>query len=295
MSDEWVKRLWPSADGVTFAQTTVEERAAFEQLIPALLAASAKGGPAPQSLVTLAARAHFSLENWRHEGETFWVLFEPADERRGAGTYLFRTGAANADLIQAPHVYFDLGTERLGLELFLCAPEGQRPRVFAANTAHRFRPNGVATAAASSSSLEDDDGDHPADLAHNPAHLYQHVTDLLAQSMPGLRVFQLHGFAAKARKNGALSAVVSAGSRFPTRFARTVASRLVGVLGQQVRLFPDQTSELGGTRNAQARLLDRYPGARFVHLELSAQSREALRAREKLSQLAAALLSPEED
>jgi hypothetical protein len=74
-----------------------------------------------------------------------------------------------------------------------------------------------------------------------------------------------------------------------------VAGRLVTQLGDGVRLYPEQTQLLGGTRNAQARLLQAYPRAWFLHLEMSAELRRSLSSPEPLTRLGAALFTPLED
>ena len=114
--------------------------------------------------------------------------------------------------------------------------------------------------------------------------------------MPSLRVIQVHGFGKEAlSEREGLAAVVSPGSRSRSPWARQVALRLGPLLGTGVRVYPDETQLLGGTRNAQARLLQAYPRARFIHLELSASTRRALSSEEQVACMATALLAPEED
>jgi hypothetical protein len=283
----WVQALWPPPDAVSFRPTTLEERLAFTALVPALLHAARSQRVPPAPLTVLARSAGFELHTWTHGDDTLWVLKEPEERRRGAGAYLVRTGATSEDVIQAPHAYFDVGTGPLALTLFACAPEGHRPRVFMTNTAHRYR---------SRPGEKSSDADHPADVAHNPEHLFQHVTDLLARSLPGLRVFQVHGFGKEElEQREGLSAVLSPGSRERSPWVRQVALRLGPLLGTGVRVYPDETQILGGTRNAQARLLQAYPRARFIHLELSASTRRALSSQEQVACMATALLAPVED
>ncbi len=289
MSERWLEELWPPLENVTFQPTTLEERAAFTRLIPALLKAAARQPRPPPELEALAKSIGFRLETRTlgTQRETVWALLEQPGKYRGAGAYLFRTGPATDDVIQAPHAYFDKGTERLGAALFACAPEGRRPRAFVTNTAHRHRGH---------PDEKREDAEHPADVAHNPDHLFQLVTDLLARHLPSLRIIQLHGFDEKksAAREGVL-AVVSSCSAKPSPWARKVADRLVTQLGGGVRLYPEQTQLLGGTRNAQARLLQAYPRAWFLHLEMSAEMRRSLASPEPLVRLGSALFTPLED
>ena len=287
LPQQWVKELWPDPAQVHFQPTTLEERLVFSALVPGLLEAARAGRVPPAPLVRLARTVGFEVVTWTQGEDTLWVLREQAARRRGAGAYLFRTGRATEDVVQAPHAYFDRGTGPLALTVFACAPEGHRPRVFMTNTAHRYRSHRGELRT---------DAEHPADVAHNPEHLFQHVTDLLARNLPRLRVFQVHGFGEEdvAEREG-LAAVISPGSRARSPWVRQVALRLGPLLGTGVRVYPDETQILGGTTNAQARLLQAYPGARFIHLELSAGTRRALTSQEQVACMATALLAPVED
>lgn len=289
MSEQWFDELWPPVESVTFQPTTLEERAAFTRLIPALLEAAARQPRPPPELEALAKSIGFRLETRTlgTQQETIWALLEQPGKYRGAGAYLFRTGQATHDVIQAPHAYFDKDTERLGAALFACAPEGHRPRAFLTNTAHRHRGSADKTR---------ENVEHPADVAHNPDHLFQLVTDLMARHLPSLRIVQLHGFdASKSPEREGVLAVVSSCSSKPSPWARKVAGRLVTQHGGGVRLYPEQTRLLGGTTNVQARLLQAYPHAWFLHLEMSAELRRALASPEPLVQLGTALFTPLED
>ena len=107
---------------------------------------------------------------------------------------------------------------------------------------------------------------------------------------------QLHGFSEQRHKvRAGVVAVVSAGTGTPSRWSREVLVRLGPVLGEGVRLYPEQTRWLGGTRNAQSRLLQSYPHTRFLHLELSPRARKALTSREQLLRLADAVLAPSDE
>ncbi|NMO14726.1 hypothetical protein HPC49_05390 [Pyxidicoccus fallax] len=282
--------LWPAVKDVKFHPTTLEERAAFAKLLPALLKAAQEGRTLPAGLEKLAASVGFRLEVWDGKQDTFWVLREPPGKLRGAGAYVVRTGPATDDIIQVPHPWFDRGTEDIGVGLFTCAPEGQRPRLFMTATAHRYHGNPGETP---------EDPEHPADVAHNPDHLFQEVTNQVARTLAAPRVVQLHGFGtAKAEaglRDKSLVAVVSSGTRQPTPWARQVSKRLAKVLGEGVRLYPEGAQVLGGTQNAQGRLLQSYECARFLHLELSARARKSLSSGERLARVGRVLFAPLED
>lgn len=284
LPSEWAEELWPKAGSVAFAQTTLEEREVFRQVLARLLERAPSTREPPADAAAALAKIGLQLELWRTPRDTFWVLREAPDRLRGAGAYILRAGPASNDFVQAPHAYFDTNTGTLGALLFACPPEGARPRLFATNTVHRFRAHAEE---------ERDDPAHPADVAHNPDHLFQWATDVAAQRLQNLRVFQLHGFArTQSRARSQLVAVVSDGSRRPPPTVRRLAGRLGKLLGTGVRLFPDETDILGATQNAQARLLQSYPGTSFVHLELSAEARQALVGPGEIARLGDALLAP---
>ena len=283
-------RLWPKVADVKFHPTTLEERAAFAKLVPALLKAAPEAKTPPAGLEKLAASVGFRLEVWEGKQDTFWVLRENAERLRGAGAYVIRTGPATDDVVQVPHPWFDRGTEGIGVGLFSCGARGQRPRFFMTATAHRYHGNPGETP---------EDPEHPADVAHNPEHLFQEVTNLVARTLSNPRVVQLHGFgtakAERGQRDKSLIAVVSSGTREPTTWARRVSKRLVKVWGEGVRLYPEGAQVLGGTLNAQGRLLQAYDCAHFLHLELSAQARKSLSSGERLARLGTVLFAPLED
>ncbi|MFP2913191.1 hypothetical protein ACLESD_50945 [Pyxidicoccus sp. 3LFB2] len=283
--------LYPAVKDVKFHPTTLEERAAFAKLLPALLKAAPERKTLPAGLEKVAASVGFRLEVWEGKQDTFWVLREKAERLRGAGAYVIRTGPATDDVVQVPHPWFDRGTEDIGIGLFACAPEGQRPRVFMTATAHRYHGNPGETP---------EDPEHPADVAHNPDHLFQEVTNLVARTLATPRVVQLHGFgtakaASGVQRDKTMIAVVSSGTRQPTSWARQVSQRLVKVLGEGVRLYPEGAQVLGGTLNAQGRLLQAYDCAHFLHLELSATARKSLTSGERLARMSRVLFAPLED
>ncbi|MBZ4422743.1 hypothetical protein [Myxococcus sp. RHSTA-1-4] len=282
--------LWPRVDDVKFHPTTLEERTAFSKLLPAMLRAAPVRRTPPATLEKVAASVGFRLEVWEGRQDTFWVLREKPGKLRGAGAYVVRTGPATEDIVQVPHPWFDQGTEDIGVGLFACAPEGRRPRLFMTATAHRYHGNPGETP---------EDPEHPADVAHNPDHLFQEVTNQVARTLAAPRVVQLHGFgttkAAAGQRDTSLVAVVSSGTRQPMPWARQVSRRLVKVLGEGVRLFPEGVQVLGGTRNAQGRLLQSYECAHFLHLELSAQARKSLSSGERQARMGRVLFAPLED
>lgn len=282
MRATWLDDLWPQLDQVQFRPTTLEERQAFTRLVPAILDAVQSQSVPAAALVALARSVGFDLIVRKHGTDAAWVLREKPLHWHGAGAYVFRVGEASSDVIEAPHNYFDVGTGRLAAGVFTCGDGSSRPRALFTNTAHRYR---------SHKGERKSDPDHPADVAHNPDHLFSLVTDLSANGLRGMRVLQLHGFSAdEAEGRNGFAAVVSNGTRTPSAWTRQLRSRLAPILGEGVKLYPEEAEVLGATTNAQGRLLQRYPGTSFAHLELSAESRRLLEQPEPLQRFARAVL-----
>ena len=228
-----------------------------------------------------AVRAGMRLETWELGGQTYWALLEADDARRGAGAYVFRVGAVPEDdypaiLLEAPHAEHDVGSGEIAASLFFLPAEGKRPRALFVNTIHRYQVE---------PGRRQKRADNPADVAHNPDHLFSAMTDAAAAALGDVVVLQIHGFAdavddsEDARVPAGTQAVVSAGDRAgSTPTSSAFATELNRAIGGGVRRFPEDVQALGATTNAQGRLLAARKGARFVHVELSADLRKSLRA-----------------
>lgn len=179
-----------------------------------------------------------------------WVLSEVKSHRTGRGCYFFRKAEGAALVIQAPHRFHDLRTgiiaRKLAGEDFVGA--------VAWNTVHR----------------------REGDLAHVERHHFNQFTETLAEYESDFLFLQLHGFSGKQKSEAVKSAklIVSDGTRYPGRPARFLAIELKKALGrEQVRLFPIEAKELGGTQNAQAKSLWEIGSTQFLHLEMNADFR----------------------
>jgi hypothetical protein len=204
------------------------------------------------------------------------------EDDAGGGLFAWRCGPASPLLVQAPHTLYDEDTEALSLQMFV----GTDARGLMWNTVHRYR----ATPAE-----RPQDRLHPADVAHQPASLFQTWTLVATTVFPDSRVLQLHGFAGTTDGDGPAAeadvslatgavtttedaprytAILSSGFAHlpPTRAASLVSAHL-GALGRGVRVFGVDTELLGATTNAQARALVGGEGRRFLHLELSRDAR----------------------
>jgi hypothetical protein len=186
---------------------------------------------------------------------------------QGGGYFAWRCGGASDVLVQAPHSFFDLDTADLARTMFV----DRQVRGVMWNTVHRYR---------ATPDEQPEDALHPADVAHQPASLYQTWTLAATKAWPSLRVVQLHGFAGGASVG---DVILSSGIEGVTPLA--AAARLTGRLGPledgafaAVQVFGVDTDLLGATTNAQARALAGGAGESFLHVELSRDVRAWLRA-----------------
>jgi hypothetical protein len=285
--------LRPRNRDVTYRAASIEEKAALADVIAALWVgddAEARARARP------LARHGLALEAWRVAGRRYWVVRERDDARRGAGAYAVRDGVAGTRpvLLQAPHAYFDLGTGAIAAELFFeTAGVG---RALFVNTVQRYQTvPGVRVA----------DPDSPADVCHNPDHLFAAATAAALRAGVA-RLIQLHGFEGEADEPGRGAAgaaeparaadgdadgarmIVSSGRARSSPGSAAVAAALGGPAARVLR-FPEETRRLGATTNVQARLAE-AAGADFVHVEMSRDVRDRLLADPRaLRDLAAAI------
>lgn len=285
-------RIWPAGVKPEFKATTPAEKSALETLVPAMLFAARAAKPLDPAWNAIAGKGGFTIEEWVVSESTFWAILEKPEERRGAGAYVFRVEEpANASrpeiLLEAPHVFFDLGTEKIASRLFFDPFGDQAPRAFFTNTMHRYQGKTDPKARTA---------DNPADVAHNPDHLFTAATVAFASALPHVTVIELHGFAETDREARAglpaNSTMVVSGGREKKHTARSasVAKALREKFDPGVRLFPDEASSLGATTNVQGLALRRIAGSEFLHLEMSASMRRDLTIDgERLNRLAAVL------
>lgn len=209
------------------------------------------------------AQVDLRLDLVEDEESRVVVIWEGQGEHRGAGLYAVRCGPARPLVLAAPHPLYEAGTRPLSLALFL---EGEA-RALTWSTAHRYR---------ATPDEQRSDPVHPADPTREHGSLFHAATMGLATA-PELRFVQVHGF--DRGPDFAWDAVVSQGWQGSAPVG--LKTRLEPVLGR-VAAYPADTSELGGTVNVQGRALYRAGGpVRFLHLELSPQTRKALGEEER--------------
>lgn len=177
---------------------------------------------------------------------------EAVPRTRGWGGYVFRTGAARALVLQAPHADSDRRTGVIALALY----RATGARVLALNSAHRSVDR--------------------ADQANAVGSTFAMLGREAAKPDVDALVLQVHGYgAATAQRHGlaASSLVLSNGTRVPDPALRDLAACLADAQFD-VRVFPTQAPYPGGTRNAVRAAMAGAGAGRFVHVELG----EVLRA-----------------
>ncbi len=182
-------------------------------------------------------------------------------EARGWGYYHFGPSSAGALVLQAPHQFFDRHTGAIARGIFERVPV----RVLALNSSHRY--------------TDRKEGSAPSDLSHIPFSPFNALTRAVALSLPDAHVVQIHGYSAEKRKTDAAKTsdiIISSGVSASQPGMLALADCIEASTPWTVLRFPGQTSELGGTRNLQGRLLHALGKPIFTHLELSRVVRDSL-------------------
>ncbi|MFC2990717.1 hypothetical protein [Halomonas tibetensis] len=184
------------------------------------------------------------------------VLTEKEGERLGRGLYAARIQGGEPVLIQAPHQYYDLRTGTIARQLFL----ESNAMAAAWNTTHRYH------------------GDD-SDLVHIPDSYLHALSRAFAEVHTEGRILQLHGFSRAKRKSRAgreADAILSNGSRKPSKALARLADCLSKRLDIRALLYPRDVRELGATTNTLAADLRNRGFDGFVHLELDSDLRKRL-------------------
>lgn len=278
--DELPARLWSEPRLLAYVPPTPRRAAAMGALIRCMLA---DPPPQPADLVDLAHQAGYEIQAWDVAGQRLIAAIEPLGLQTGGGAYLVRADPTPGPpvILQAPHAFYDLGTERIALDLLL----GGRawPRALFVNTVHRYLDVDGARRQQRGA---------PADPCHNPSHLFAVATAAALDVQPEAEILQIHGFGDDTPHEPDI--VVSAGDRAaPTPRSAEVAARLRAALDVDVALFPVDDTRLAATANVQGRLVRaRGGGASFVHVEMSHPLRRRLRRDPDAEARLAAALRP---
>ncbi|MFC7737634.1 hypothetical protein ACFQX4_17735 [Roseomonas sp. GCM10028921] len=260
-----------------YVAATAAEAAHSEDLFVRIL----RGDRSP-ALAQAVRPLGFLLGTLSLGSETLTVLREAAEAETGKGFYVARMpspGIAPVAL-QAPHRSDDLGTGTIIARLLT----GERRFAAAAwNTVPRR--------------YDDPSGRRiDSDLAHAPVSHFNAFTRAFGRAYPGGLVAQIHGFE-QGRRNGQASAsadmILSGGTSSPGPQVRARAACLRATSEPwEVRLYPDDVRELGGTTNTNAAALRALGGpTEFLHVEMARELRQRLMRESSLrTRLAACLV-----
>jgi hypothetical protein len=213
----------------------------------------------------------WNLERWNSGARECFALREADGQLRGRGFFAFQTGHQSNLVLQAPHRFFDLGSGTIVRKMF------QESDCFAAawNTVHRKQ----------------------FDLAHQDDHFINAFTRAVLKVNADAAIVQIHGFNSDKLSGLGSTAkvIVSDSTIYPGRIARSTAANLKQTFGQNnVRLFPIEVDQLGGTQNAQANVVLNAGSASFLHLEINQSFRKDLKTtRKKRQQFVDSLAIPQ--
>lgn len=251
-----LESLWKQARrSVSYAEPDPAETALALELFRGLLK-----GERSEALRDLALRAGMEWREFRGRGESWILLSEPEDGRRGRGVYLFPVRPVQGPVLMIPHGFSDLETDEIGLRL--------------------ARRGGWAAVAWNSAHRRDRDGREGGDLAHLERSWFTALSEAAAGVLPASRaVIQLHGFDAQGREDRGEEPgriLVSSGTALPSAAALALSQclRVAGIEG--VGLYPEQGRGLGGTTNVTGRILRGMGHPGFLHIEMSLELRRAL-------------------
>jgi hypothetical protein len=254
--DEKLEQLLKRSIGkATFESPTKDDITRFETLLLETL-----HEPEHRSeLATQWANAGWELVHWTVNDQSLLAICEQEHELRGRGLYVIRVNSESNLVLQAPHRFYDMGSGTIVSKLF----QENDCRAAAWNTVHRKQ----------------------VDLAHCPDSFLNAFTRAMLNYNAQSIVVQIHGFENDNQKGRARSAkmIVSNATEYPGRTAREATIRFKEDFGgDNVRLYPLEVRQLGGTKNEQASAVYEMGSVGFLHLELNKKFREQLQNSEAL-------------
>ena len=120
---------------------------------------------------------------------------------------------------------------------------------------------------------------HPADVAHNDKHLFEAVTEGVAEADKKLFFVQCHGFES-GTSGGTPDLLISDGTPEKQLWSKTLFDNLK-IDTFKIEIFKNSALKLGATTNVQGKFL-RSLNLPFLHLEMSLSLREKLSENEAL-------------
>ena len=182
----------------------------------------------------------WELIHWTNEDHSFIAICEQEQELKGRGFYVVRINSKSNLVLQAPHRFYDMGSGTIVSKLF----QENDCQAAAWNTVHRRQ----------------------FDLAHRRDSFLNAFTRAIVEFNDESIVVQIHGFENDKQKGVARAAelIVSNATEYPGRIAREASLRFKENFGRDnVRLYPLEVRQLGGTKNEQARVVYEIGQRRF--------------------------------
>jgi hypothetical protein len=239
-----------------FGQWTPQHAAAWRTAWPRLLATAELNENELNQTLSLAGYETSSNSNHVR------IIREMPGSKLGHGMYAINLDASHL-FIQAPHADTDIDTGKIALRLFNTG----RIKLLAMNTASRY------------SSIH-------ADQAHTLNGPFYLMSQQSLLQYPTLAIIQLHGFGLDMQtkyKFTDRTIIVSNGSKEPD--AKTIAlAQCFSSMSLDVKLYPTQTLQLGGTQNTIGQLTKKHIGSQFIHLEMASALRSELKTDDALLQ-----------
>ena len=193
------------------------------------------------------------------------------DKPNGWGVVAVDSASDSRRILQVPHQYYDRGTGQIGLSLF----KQGKARLVQWNNVVRYHDKQVASL---------------SDMTKARRSSFTALALAIARHEQSWQLMQLHGFSeAKRQESRAKKAeiIISDGSYAPG--AEMFNLQRCWHNHYATLLFPENTRELGGTKNPskavlyQHRLLD-HRLSQFLHIELSSSMRQQLKSTEVFKQ-----------
>ncbi|HSG88229.1 MAG TPA: hypothetical protein VLA56_03400 [Pseudomonadales bacterium] len=256
-ADAGLPGLVDSARGGSWQEVSVEEAGAARALFEALLA-----GDEGDEVAARLAALDLSLRRLPTPAGELLVVSERDGGLRGRGMFAIRPAADAEVILQAPHSRSDRGTGELTALWMQQLPF----RAAAWNTLHRDAADDGRTALGS-------------DLARARTSYFTALAEAALGTLAEPIIIQVHGFDAGRRTSDAgrdSAMIISSGTELPEPPALARSGCMPAAVGT-VRLYPLDVQELGGTLNPVGRLLRARRAPGFVHVEMAAPTRTALR------------------
>ncbi len=189
------------------------------------------------------------------------ILKESHTAKFGRGLYWINLALPKKYALEIPHVPSDALTREISLQLL---PEGQFFAI-AWNTVRRSYREGEQLI--------------NADMAHLKKSYLMAFSRAISKQFPQGKIIQIHGFSENKRETEAGSRadmIVSSASHNPSHWVLKYANCMKHQSSYVVSVYPNEITELGGTRNTVALDLLKNGYSGFVHIEMSRKFREAM-------------------